>query len=87
MKFVVAAITFALISSVATAQESATDDGSASHDEVQRVIASISRIGCTAGVIEKDDDDQFEVDDATCDIGQYDIDLDGDYEIESIERN
>ncbi|MEE2951158.1 MAG: hypothetical protein VYD57_07850 [Pseudomonadota bacterium] len=53
----------------------------ASPEEVQKVADALSKIGCEASQVEKESDDLFEVDDATCEIGQYDIKLNGDYKI------
>lgn len=53
----------------------------ASPEEVQKVADTLSKIGCQAPQVEKESDDLFEVDDATCEIGQYDIKLNGDYQI------
>ena len=44
----------------------------------------IAKIGCKAETIEKERDDLFEIDDAQCEIGQYDIKLNKDYKITSI---
>ena len=58
-----------------------TVEALASPEEVQRVAETLSKIGCEASKVEKESDDLFEVDDATCAIGQYDIKLNGDYKI------
>lgn len=59
----------------------------ASDAEVQAVNEAIAKIGCTAEQVEKERDDLFEVDDAQCEIGQYDIKLDSDYNITVITRD
>ncbi|MCB8838248.1 hypothetical protein [Aurantimonas sp. VKM B-3413] len=63
------------------AQESDTIEEMASSEEVSKVAETLSKIGCTATAVEKESDDLFEIDDATCQIGQYDIKLNGDYKI------
>lgn len=69
----------------AAAQEVAdTVEELASEQEVASVRESIARIGCEAETIEKEDDDLYEIDDAECEIGQYDIKLDGAFEIISM---
>ncbi|MCV2446042.1 PepSY domain-containing protein [Paracoccus sp. DMF] len=65
----------------------AADDDVASAEETAKVAEAIARIGCKpdpqAGV-EKERDDLYEVDDAQCEIGQYDIKLNADFVITSI---
>lgn len=65
----------------------AADDDAASAEETAKVTGAIARIGCKpdpqAG-IEKERDDLYEVDDAQCEIGQYDIKLNADFVITSI---
>ncbi|MCB1885198.1 MAG: hypothetical protein KDG89_14570 [Geminicoccaceae bacterium] len=56
----------------------------ASPEEAQAVRDEIAKIGCKAETIEKERDDLFEIDDAQCEIGQYDIKLNKDYKITSI---
>ncbi|KQT47504.1 hypothetical protein ASG43_10440 [Aureimonas sp. Leaf454] len=62
----------------ASAQESAT---MASADEAAKVSEAIAKVGCKAEEIEKESASLFEIDDAQCEIGQYDIKLNGDYKI------
>ena len=65
----------------------AADDDAASAEETAKVSEAIARIGCKpdpqAGV-EKEREDLYEVDDAQCEIGQYDIKLNADFVITSI---
>ena len=56
----------------------------ASGEEMAAVRESIGRTGREAEVIERQSDELFEVDDATSEIGQYDIELDGDHDIVSM---
>lgn len=53
----------------------------ASSEEVAKVGETLAKIGCTAPSVEKESDDLYEVDDASCEIGQYDIKLNGEYKI------
>ncbi|MEN3791138.1 hypothetical protein [Fulvimarina sp. MAC3] len=82
IKRLVLASAFAAASTVAFAQDSDdTVEEMASDEEVQMVNETLSKIGCEATAVEKESDNLFEVDDATCEIGQYDIKLNGDYQI------
>lgn len=72
---------FVLAAGAAAAQESETIEAMASPEEVSKVAETLAKIGCTAPAVEKESDNLFEIDDATCDIGQYDIKLNGDYKI------
>ncbi|MBO0903479.1 hypothetical protein [Jiella sonneratiae] len=65
----------------ATAEEAETVEQMASPEEVAKVGETLALIGCTAPAVEKESERLFEVDDATCAIGQYDIKLNGDYKI------
>lgn len=58
----------------------------ATADETAKVTETIAKIGCKPGAdgIEKERDDLFEIDDAQCEIGQYDIKLNAQYVITSI---
>lgn len=56
----------------------------ASADEADKVRDAISRVGCSAETVEKESDDLYEIDDAECEIGQYDIKLDGDFNIRAM---
>ncbi|NDW05076.1 hypothetical protein [Jiella pacifica] len=75
------ACAFLFATGAALAQESETIEEMASPEEVSKVAETLSKIGCTAPAVEKESDDLFEIDDATCEIGQYDIKLNGDYKI------
>ncbi len=57
----------------------AQDEDMASGDE-------LARVGCQSGPegVEEERADLFEVDDAQCEIGQYDIKLSGDFTITSM---
>ncbi|MBC8130951.1 MAG: hypothetical protein H7Y08_11605 [Rhizobiaceae bacterium] len=53
----------------------------ASAHEAAKISEAIARVGCKASEIEKESDDLFEIDDAECEIGQYDFKLNGAYKI------
>lgn len=58
------------------------DDGTpASPEEVKAIEAALAPLGCTFGEVDKESDNRFEIDDARCDMGQYDFKLDGQYRI------
>ena len=75
------ALGFALVAGAAVAQEAETVETMASQDEIAKVQETLTKIGCTAPAVEKESDTLFEIDDATCEIGQYDIKLNGEYKI------
>ncbi|EAU42859.1 hypothetical protein FP2506_08456 [Fulvimarina pelagi HTCC2506] len=82
MKRLLLASLFAAGSTMAFAQDGDdTVEEMASEEETQMVQETLSKIGCEASSVEKESDNLFEVDDATCEIGQYDIKLDGEYRI------
>lgn len=59
----------------------------ASAEETAAAVAAIDQMDCElppGGVVEKESDNLFEIDDAVCDFGQYDIKLDGMYNITSV---
>lgn len=64
----------------------AQDDQMASEQELASVTEALAKVGCKPGEegVEKERADLFEVDDAQCEIGQYDIKLDGDFTITSM---
>ncbi len=61
----------------------------ATEEEVAGVEAAIAVFGCDVGAIpvEKESDDLFEIDDAVCEGGQYDIKLDGAYNVLNMTRD
>jgi hypothetical protein len=78
----------ALALSVALAAPAiAAEETEASKEEAEKVKAAIAQIGCEASEVEKETSGVFEVDDAKCKIGQYDIKLDKDFTIRSITRD
>lgn len=64
----------------------AQDDEMASEQELASVTEALVKVGCKPGGegVEKERPDLFEVDDAQCEIGQYDIKLNGDFTITSM---
>jgi hypothetical protein len=64
-----------------------TQGDMASEAETASVKETLARIDCTAETVEKESAELFEVDDATCDIGQYDIKLDAAFRIVSMTRD
>ncbi len=74
----VLAAALALGAQSAVAEETATP---ASAEEAAKVSEAIAKVGCKAEEIEKESADLFEVDDARCEIGQYDIKVNGEYKI------
>ena len=52
-----------------------------------KVNVTLEEIGCKAVEVEKEADNLFEVDDAECTIGQYDIKLDGEFNIVSMTKD
>jgi hypothetical protein len=57
--------------------------------EAERIKAAIEAVGCTGGKMEKETEGSgyFEVDDAKCRDGQYDIKLDKDFKVIVITRD
>ena len=64
-----------------------TQETMASEAETAGVNATLAKIGCEAEAVEKESPELFEVDDATCEIGQYDIKADADFSIVSMTRD
>lgn len=64
-------------------------DGPASEAEIARVTEVLAGLGCTIGAsgVEKDDDGDFEIDDAICADGKFEIELNADYTLDSMERD
>ena len=59
----------------------------ASEAEAAKLAETLAKIGCKAGAVEKESAELFEVDDAECAIGQYDVKLDGAFNIISITKD
>jgi hypothetical protein len=62
-------------------------EAEASAEETTAAVAAIDQVDCAlppGGAVEKEDSGLFEIDDAICDFGQYDIKLDAVFNITSI---
>jgi len=57
--------------------------------EAEKIKAALEALGCTGGKIEKETEGSgyFEVDDAKCKDGQYDIKLDKDFKVTVMSRD
>ena len=57
--------------------------------EAEKIKAALDVVGCTGGKMEKEAEGSgyFEVDDAKCKDGQYDIKLDKDFKLISMTRD
>jgi hypothetical protein len=71
----------ALLSTAALADRDATPA------EAEKIQAALAVVGCSGGEMEQEDSGIFEVDDAKCKDGQYDIKLDKDFKIISMTRD
>lgn len=68
---------------------SAQADEKPSADEMQKLTAALKEFGCSGGEMEKETEASgiFEVDDAKCKGGQYDLKFDKNFELISITRD
>ena len=84
MKQVLMAFAAALVSSTL-----ALADTPVTPAEAEKIKATLEAFGCTGGKMEKETEasSYFEVDDAKCRDGQYDIKLDKDFKVISITRD
>ena len=87
MKSVLLAACAAFAIAGAAYAEEETIGAVASAEEQAKVAEAIAKIDCVAPEIEKESDRLFEVDDAECAIGKYDIKLDGEFSILSLTRD
>lgn len=64
-------------------------DEKVSDEEGKKIQEAIAAVGCSGGEMEKESEGSgvFEVDDATCKGGQYDVKLDANYSITSMSRD
>jgi hypothetical protein len=64
-------------------------DTPVSPTEAEKIKAALDGVGCTGGKMEKEAEGSgyFEVDDAKCKDGQYDIKLDKDFKLISMTRD
>jgi hypothetical protein len=56
-------------------------DTPVSAEEAAKIKTAIEVLGCSGGKMEKESSGYFEVDDAKCRDGQYDIKLDKDFKV------
>jgi hypothetical protein len=83
-------LTFALLAAVALFASEAQADRDATAEEKASIMAALEAVGCRGGEVEVDDDGDdgaFEVDDAECADGKYEIELNKDFEIVKKERD
>jgi|KBSMisStaDraftv2_1062788.scaffolds.fasta_scaffold272791_3 hypothetical protein len=81
MKFILIAFAVGFIGSATTAL---ADDTPASPAEAEKIKAALEAMGCTGGKMEKESEGNafsFEVDDAKCKDGEYDVKLDKDFKV------
>lgn len=64
-------------------------DSTVTPAEAEKIKAALEAWGCTGGKMEKETEGSgyFEVDDAKCKDGQYDIKLDKDFKVTSMTRD
>lgn len=55
--------------------------------EVSKIKETLAQVGCASGEYIKEPSGLFEIDDATCKIGQYDMKLDKDFNITLMSRD
>ena len=84
MKHISLAIAAVLVSSTF-----ALADAPVTPAEAEKIKATLEAFGCTGGKMEKETEGSgyFEVDDAKCKDGQYDIKLDKDFKMISMTRD
>ena len=54
---------------------------------MSKIKQSLAQVGCASGEYIKEPSGLFEIDDATCKIGQYDMKLDKDFNITLMSRD
>jgi hypothetical protein len=86
MKFILTAFAAAGLIGSATL---ALADSPVSAEEAAKIKAALEPLGCTGGKMEKETEGSgyFEVDDAKCRDGQYDIKLDRDFKVIVMSRD
>jgi hypothetical protein len=79
----------ALVATSFGATAVALADTPVSPAEAEKIKAALEAVGCTGGKMEKETEGSgvFEVDDAKCRDGQYDIKLDKDFKITVMTRD
>lgn len=70
------------VAALALGAGAALADQKPSADETQKITAALEALGCkNPEEIEKEDEGHFEIDDAVCADGQYDIKFDKDFKL------
>ena len=79
----------ATLCGIVMATAAAVADDKVSADEGQKVQAALSAWGCSGGTMEKETEGSgvYEVDDASCKTGQYDVKLNSSFVVTSITRD
>ncbi|MCH9764449.1 MAG: hypothetical protein K0U34_00435 [Alphaproteobacteria bacterium] len=78
-----------MICGLTMAASAAFADDKVSEDEGKKIQAALAAWGCSGGEMEKESEGSgvFEVDDATCKGGQYDVKLNSNFAVTSISRD
>jgi hypothetical protein len=82
MRFILMA--FAAAGFIGSAITFGLADNKVSSEEAEKIKAALEAFGCTGGEMEKEDEGSallYEVDDAKCKSGEYDIKLDKDFKV------
>jgi hypothetical protein len=87
MKFIL--MSFVVAGFIGSSTTLAFADSPVSAEEAAKIKAAIEVLGCTGGKMEKETEGSgyFEVDDAKCRDGQYDIKLDKDFKVIVMSRD
>ena len=88
MKFIRIAMVLAAAGTIASTSALLADTP-VTPAEAEKIKATLEAWGCTGGKMEKETEGSgyFEVDDAKCRDGQYDIKLDKDFKVTSMTRD
>jgi hypothetical protein len=88
MKFIRIAMALAAVGIIANTS-AVLADTAVTPAEAEKIKAALEAWGCTGGKMEKETEASgyFEVDDAKCKSGQYDIKLDKDFNVTSMTRD
>jgi hypothetical protein len=88
MRFIL--IAFAVAGFIGSATTFGLGDNKVSSEEAEKIKAVLEAFGCTGGEMEKEDEGStllYEVDDAKCKSGEYDIKLDKNFNVIIIVRD
>jgi hypothetical protein len=88
MRFILMA--FAAAGFIGSATTFGLADNKVSSEEAEKIKAALEAFGCTGGEMEKEDEGStllYEVDDAKCKSGEYDIKLDKNFNVILILRD